>query len=126
MTDELLKAWGYFHDWSLDSVTVGPNAEPRALTLGLYIGDRRVAVKFSGVTCVSVAHFGLLNIVYGIHVVAPGDTKYARASAVLETGERLTHRRAALLVFVYSTLGAELAIECDSLEIREIESGPVL
>lgn len=126
MTDELLKAWGYFHDWSLDSVTVGPNAEPRVLTLGLYIGERRVAVTFSGVTCVSVKQFGLLNIVYGIHVIAPGDTKHARASAVLEAGERLTQRRAALLVFVYSTLGAELAIECDSLEVRETESGLVL
>jgi len=126
MTEEVLKAWGYFHDWSLDSVSVGPNAEPRTLTLGLYIGERRVGVTFSGATCVSVKQFGLLNIVYGIHVVAPGDTKHARASAVLETGERLTHRRAALLVFVYSTLGAELAIECDSLEVRETESGPVL
>lgn len=123
MTEEALKAWGYFHDWYLDSVTVGPNAEPRALALGLYLDNRRASVTFNGVTCVSVEHLGLLNIVYGIHVVAPGDAKHARAYAVLETGERLTRRRAALLVFVYSTLGAELAIECDSLEVHVTQSG---
>jgi hypothetical protein len=118
MTERVLKAWGYFHDWYLDSVATSPNAEPRELTLGLYLDNRRVTVAFSGVTCVSVEHLGLLNIIYGIHVIEPGDVKYARASAVLETGERLTRRRAALLVFVYSTVGAELAIECDSLEVR--------
>ncbi|WP_245004410.1 hypothetical protein [Paraburkholderia sacchari] len=93
------------------------------MTLGLYLGDRRVAVTFEGATCVSVEHLGLLNIVYGIHIVQPTDAKYARASAVLERGERLTHRKAALLVFVYSTLGAEIAIECDSLVARELEPG---
>jgi hypothetical protein len=119
MTDELLKAWGYYHDWYLDSVTIGPNAEPRTLTLGLHLGSKRAVVTFNGATCVTVERLGLLNIVYGIHIVAPDDAKYARASAVLESGERLTGRRAALLAFLYSTLGAELAIEFDSLEIRE-------
>ncbi|CAM2177685.1 conserved hypothetical protein [Paraburkholderia sacchari] len=120
MSEERLKAWGYFHDWCLDSVTVGPNADPRELTLGLYVGNRRAAVTFSGVTCVSVEHFGLLNIVYGIHIVPPADSKYARASAVLERGERLSPRKAALLAFVYSTLGAEIAIECDSVVAQEV------
>ncbi|NUY02926.1 hypothetical protein G5S42_25230 [Paraburkholderia sp. JPY169] len=80
-------------------------------------------VTFNGVTCVSVEHLGLLNIVYGIHIVAPDDAKHARASAVLEAGERLTDKKAALLVFVYSTLGAELAIECDSLRVHETDDG---
>jgi hypothetical protein len=119
MTEERLKAWSYFHDWYLDSVAIGSNVEPRTLTLGLYLDNRRVAVTFTGVTCVSVEHFGLLNIVYGIHVVPPTDSKFARASAVLERGERLSHKRAALLAFVYSTLGAEVAIECDSLVVQE-------
>lgn len=122
MTDNVLASWNYFHDWSLDSVAIGPNVEPRTLTLGLYLGDRRAVVTFEGVTCVSVERLGLLNIVYGIYIVRPDDTKYARASAALERGERLTHRRAALLVFVYSTLGAELAIECDSLAVQEVGS----
>ncbi|MBC8736330.1 hypothetical protein F6X40_05690 [Paraburkholderia sp. UCT31] len=73
-------------------------------------------VTFNGVTCVSVEHLGLLNIVYGIHIVAPDDAKHAR-------GERLTDKKAALLAFIYSTLGAELAIECDSLEVRETDGG---
>ncbi|MGF6443616.1 hypothetical protein [Paraburkholderia youngii] len=123
MTEEILKAWGYFHDWFLDSVVIGPNTEPRTLTLGLYLANRRAVVTFNGVTCVSVEHLGLLNIVYGIHIVAPDDAKHARASAVLEAGERLTDKKAALLVFVYSTLGAELAIECDSLRVHETDGG---
>ncbi len=122
MTEERLKVWGYFHDWYLDSVAVGPNAEPRTLTLGLHLDNRRAAVTFSGVTCVSVERFGLLNIVYGIHIVSPTDSKFARASTVLERGERLSHRRAALLAFVYSTLGAEVAIECDALVVQEVDT----
>jgi hypothetical protein len=121
MTEELLQAWGYFHDWYLDSVTIGPNTEPRRLTLGLHRGDKRAVVTFNGVTCVSVENLGLLNIVYGIHIVPPGDAKYAQASAALDAGERLTNRRAVLLAFVYSTLGAEFAIECDSLEVQAID-----
>jgi hypothetical protein len=123
MTEEVLKAWGYFHDWYLDSVTIGPNAEPRMMMLGLHLGGKRAVVRFNGVTCISVECLGLLNIVYGIHIVAPGAAKYAQASAVLEAGERLTDRRAALLAFVYSTLGAEFAIECDSLEVQAIDGG---
>ncbi|HEV3430533.1 MAG TPA: hypothetical protein VG320_21860 [Paraburkholderia sp.] len=122
MTDNLLASWNYFHDWSLDSVATGPNVEPRTLTLGLYLCGRRVSVTFEGATCVCVERLGLLNIVYGIHIVQPDDTKYARVSAMLERGERLTQRRATLLVFVYSTLSAELAIECDSLAVREVGS----
>jgi hypothetical protein len=123
MTEEILKTWGYFHDWYLDSVTIGPNAEPRALTLGLHLDTRHAVVRFNGVTCVSVEHLGLLNIVYGIHIVAPDDAKYRRARAVLEAGERLTDRKAALLAFLYSTVGAELAIECDSLDVHATEGG---
>ncbi|NIF80576.1 hypothetical protein F3J20_24850 [Paraburkholderia sp. Cy-641] len=123
MTDEILKTRNYFHDWYLDSVVIGPNTEPRTLTLGLYLANRRAAVTFNGVTCVSVEHLGLLNIVYGIHIVAPDDEKHARASAVLEAGEQLTDRKAALLAFVYATLGAELAIECDSIEVHETDGG---
>jgi len=123
MTEEVLKAWGYFHDWYLDSVTVGPNAEPRELMLGLHLGSRCAEVTFNGVTCVSLERLGLLNIVYGIHIVEPDDARHARASAVLRAGERLTDRKGALLAFVYSTLGAELAIECDSLEVHASDSG---
>ncbi|SMG35698.1 hypothetical protein [Paraburkholderia susongensis] len=120
MTDNVLAVWNHFHDWYLDSVAIGPNVEPRTLTLGLYLRDRRAAVTFEGVTCVCVEDLGMLNIVNGIHIVRLTDAKYAHARAVLERGERLTHRKAGVLMFVYSTLGAELAIECDSLVVREV------
>jgi hypothetical protein len=121
MTDEAFQTWGYFHDWYLDSLTIGPNVEPRTLALGLHLGSRRAVVTFNGATCVAVDRLGLLNIVYGIHVISPEDAKYERACRVLAAGERLTDRKANTLAFVYSTLGAELAIECDSVDARVFE-----
>ena len=121
MTDEAFQTWGYFHDWYLDSLTIGPNVEPRTLALGLHLGSRRAVVTFNGATCVAVDCLGLLNIVYGIHVISPEDAKYERACRVLATGERLTNRKANTLTFVYSTLGAEFAIECDSVDARVFE-----
>ncbi|CAL8474580.1 hypothetical protein [Caballeronia sp. S22] len=125
MNDEALQTWNYFHDWYLDSLSIGPNIEPRTFALGLHLESRRAVVTFNGATCVAVDRLGLLNIVYGIHVISPEDAKYERACRVLATGERLTNRKANTLAFVYSTLGAELAIECDSVDARVFEEDTV-
>ncbi|WP_459622970.1 hypothetical protein [Burkholderia sp. 3C] len=113
---ESLEQFGHFHDWYLDTVTVGPN-EPRTLTLGLYLGNRRATLTFEGVTCVCLENWGLLNIVYSIRLLRPDDERFAQARTVLARGERLTDRRAASLVYLYATLGAEIAIELDSIRI---------
>jgi hypothetical protein len=115
---ELLDQFGKFHDWYLDSVAVGPNHEPRTLTLGLYLDEKRATVTFEGVTCVRLENWGLLNIVYAVQLLQPDDERYARAQTVLAKGERLSDRSGAHLVYVYSTLGAEIVIEFASLRIE--------
>jgi hypothetical protein len=114
-----LEDWSHFHDWYLDSVAIGPNEEPRKLTLGLYLGNRRATVTLEGVTCFQLDRFGLLNIVYGLRLVKPTDQDYARVMVQLGKGERLSDRRAASVAYLYSSLGAELAIEFDSLQIGQ-------
>jgi hypothetical protein len=118
MTETKLAEWNHFHDWYLDRITIGPNEEPRALTLGLYLGNERANVTFEGVTCLSLENLGLLNIVYSIRIVEASDKNYDYVSAVLNKGERLSTHKAAKVAFMYSSLGAELAIEFDALEIQ--------
>ena len=119
MTDAAtLDDWGHFHDWYLDTVAVGPNEEPRTLALGLYLGIRRVTVTFNGVTCCHLDGFGLLNIVYSLRLTEPPDKDYSRVMAQLNRGERLSDRRGATIAYMYSSLGAELAIEFDSLQVE--------
>src|SRR5690348_6902349 len=103
-----LDDWGHFHDWYLDAVTVGPNEEPRTLTLGFYLKDRRAMVTFEGVTCFHLDGFGLLNIVYSLRLTEPSDKDYSRVTAQLSKGERLSDRRGVTIAYMYSSLGAEL------------------
>jgi hypothetical protein len=115
---EALQQFGHFHDWYLDIVAVGPNQEPRTLTLGLYLGDKRATVTFEGVTCVYLQAWGLLNIVFTIQLIRPDDKAYADARRALTKGERLSDHRAKHLAYLYSTLGAEMAIEFDAIKIE--------
>jgi hypothetical protein len=112
-----LDDWGHFHDWYLDVVAIGANEEPRTLTLGLYLGERRATVTFEGVTCFHLDRLGLLNIVYSLRLKSPVDHDYAHAMTQLDKGERLTDRSGAKVAYMYSSLGAELAIEFDTLKI---------
>jgi hypothetical protein len=114
---ESLEQFGHFHDWYLDIVAVGPNHEPRTLTLGLYLDDKRATVTFEGVTCVRLENWGLLNIVYAIRLLRPDDEGCTLARNVLTKGERLGDRSGAHLAYIYSTLGAEIAVEFDSIRI---------
>ena len=119
MTDATtLDDWGHFHDWYLDRVAVGPNEEPRKLMLGLYLGDRQATVTFEGVTCCHLDGFGLLNIVYSLRLVDPSDKDHSRVIAQLSKGERLSNRKGGAVAYMYSSLGAELAIEFDSLKVE--------
>ncbi|MFC0399143.1 hypothetical protein [Paraburkholderia rhizosphaerae] len=116
----MLAKWNKFHDWYLDRLTLGPNEEPRELILGLYRGNERVDVTFEGVTCFNLEHLGLLNIVYGIKIIEEVDKNYEVVIASLNKGERLSMRKGATVAFMYSSLGAELAIEFDSLRIESV------
>jgi hypothetical protein len=115
MTDATLARWNHFHDWYLDSIRIGPNQEPRSLTLGLHFGSDRATIRFDGVTCFSVDGLGLLNIVYSLRLIDAANKNYDSVIAALNKGERLSKRKASEVAFLYSSLGAELAIEFDSL-----------
>ncbi|MBK5049751.1 hypothetical protein IQ287_15935 [Burkholderia sp. R-69927] len=84
----------------------------------MYLNDKRATVTFEGVTCVCLENWGLLNIVYAIQLLQPDDKDYTRARNVLAKGERLSDRSGVHLVYVYSTLGAEIVIEFASLQIE--------
>lgn len=114
---ETLEQFGQFHDWYLDIVAVGPNSEPRTLTLGLYRGNERATVTFEGVTCFRLEGMGLLNIVFKIVLPQHGSEDHSIALTALANVDRLSDRKASQVTYLYSTLGAELAIEFDSLSI---------
>ncbi len=118
MSENQLAKWNHFHDWYLDQITIGPNEEPRTITLGLYLGSERANVVFKGVTCFCLENLGLLNIVYSIRMVEPNDKNYEYMNAVLSKGERLSKCKGERTVFMYSSLGAELAVEFESLEVE--------
>jgi len=118
MANSTLTKWNNFHDWYLDRLALGPNEEPRKLILGLSLGNERVDVTFDGVKCFNLECLGLLNIVYGIRIVEAADKNYERVSAALNKGERISTRKGAKVAFMYSSLGAELAIEFDSLHVE--------
>jgi hypothetical protein len=113
-----LAKWNNFHDWYLDRLALGPNEEPRELILGLYLGDERASVTFEGVTCFNLECLGLLNIVYSIKIIDAADKNYEAVRAALNKVERLSTRKGAKVAFMYSSLGAELAVEFDSLRIE--------
>ncbi|SOE70915.1 hypothetical protein SAMN05446635_3920 [Burkholderia sp. OK233] len=114
---ETLEQFGHFHDWYLDIVAVGPNSEPRTLSLGLYRDNERATVTFEGVTCFRLEGMGLLNIVFKIVLPQHGSEDHLIALTALANEERLSDRKASQVAYVYSTLGAELVIEFDSLSI---------
>ncbi|MFL9899161.1 hypothetical protein PQR75_06045 [Paraburkholderia fungorum] len=69
-------------------------------------------------TCFSVEHLGLLNIVYSVRIVEATDKNYEYANAALNKGERLSTQKGAKVAFTHASLGAEIAVEFDSLKIK--------
>ncbi|MDP9156021.1 MAG: hypothetical protein M3O74_17440 [Pseudomonadota bacterium] len=118
IANSTLTKWNNFHDWYLDRIALGQNVESPELVLGVHLGNERVDVTFERVTCFNLECFGLLNIVYSIKIIEESDENYESVTAVLNKGERLSTQKGAKLAFMYSSLGAELAIEFDSLRIE--------
>ncbi|MBC8724893.1 hypothetical protein OKW38_004714 [Paraburkholderia sp. MM5496-R1] len=117
---DALEQFGGFHDWYLDAIATskeGGADTPNVLTLGLYDESRRATVTFLGVTRASIVDGGLLNIVNSIEVLKPGDEAYAAAIEVLKKSAHFGKRRADHIAYVFSTVGAEIAVEFETLEI---------
>ncbi|MBN3759430.1 hypothetical protein G3O01_01155 [Burkholderia sp. Ac-20365] len=75
-------------------------------------------MTFEGVTCFNLECLGLLNIVYCIKIMEESDKNYGTVIDALKKGERLSTRKGTKVAFMFSSLGAELAIEFDSLRIK--------
>ncbi|MBN3758418.1 hypothetical protein G3N95_36295 [Paraburkholderia sp. Tr-20389] len=112
---ESLKAFNHFHDWYMDTIHV--SKERKTLTLGLFLQDRRASVSFVGMNRCVLDNLGLQNIVYGIEVLEPGTPRYEKAQRILAKAERWTDEKPSRVAQIFSTCGAELVIEFDSLDV---------
>lgn len=110
-----LKAFNQFHDWYLD--TIRASKESETLTLGLYLQERRASVSFVGMNRCALQNFGLQNIVYRIEVLNPGTPHHQKAQQILAKAERWTDSQPSNIAWLFSTCGAEIVVEFDSLEI---------
>lgn len=110
-----LKKFVYFHDWHIDILAV---REGNRLTLGLKFNEQRATLTFVGTSRCAIEHFGLVNIVYDIKILQPGDAHYDRAQAALAKADRYSKMPGRHIAFVAATAGAQLAIEFESLDIE--------
>ncbi|MEM5367848.1 hypothetical protein V4C53_17645 [Paraburkholderia azotifigens] len=116
-----LDQFGGFHDWYLDVIATAMEdgaSTPNTLKLGLYNQSRRATVCFCGVTRASIVDGGLLNIVNSIEELTPDNAAYAAAMEMLKKSAHFGKRRAEHIAYLFSTVGAEIAVEFDSLEIE--------
>lgn len=110
-----LKKFVCFHDWQIDAIAV---RDRNKLSLELHFDDKRATVTFVGTSRCVVDHFGLLNIVYEIRLLQPGEARYAKALAALENADRHSHPPGRQIALVAATAGAELVVEFDELELQ--------
>ncbi|NIF76903.1 hypothetical protein F3J20_05735 [Paraburkholderia sp. Cy-641] len=120
-TKKTLEKFGRFHDWYIDMIATGKEGNgdtPNTLTLGLYDQNHRALLTFQGVTRASIVDGGMLNIVNAIEVLQPNDDAYPTAMAMLKRSAYFGKRRAEHVVYIFSTVGMETAIEFDKLNIE--------
>ncbi|MBN3802115.1 hypothetical protein GXB81_03445 [Paraburkholderia sp. Ac-20336] len=110
-----LKDFEYFHDWYMDTLHVSKERE--TLTLGMYLQDQRASVSFVGMNRCVLEDLGLQNIVYEIKVLEPGTPRYEKAQLVLAKSQHWTDRQPCKIAQLFSTCGAELVIEFETLEV---------
>jgi hypothetical protein len=111
-----LSAFNHFHDWYMDTIHI--SIERETLTLGLYLQDQRASVSFVGTNRCLLENLGPQNIVYAIEIVEPGTSRFEKAQQTLAKAERWTDGQPGIVAQVFSTCGAELVVEFDSLEIE--------
>ncbi|MFM0324569.1 hypothetical protein [Caballeronia glebae] len=115
-----LSAYGHFHDWYLETIVVRGMINrriPDTLVLGLFDYEREVRLTFNGVTRLGIESGGALNIVNAIEIVDPDSQAFQQAQSLLAKSAH-DKRRGIHTAYLYSTVGAEIAIEFDSLTIE--------
>ncbi|SMG54996.1 hypothetical protein [Paraburkholderia susongensis] len=118
-----LEQFGSFHDWYIDMLATskeGNASTPNTLTLGLHDQNRRAILTFRGVTRASIVDGGLLNIVNAIEVLKPDNEAYPTAMAMLKKSAHFGKHHTEYVVYVFSTVGLEIAVEFDELSVESV------
>lgn len=118
--DDLLDRHGHFHDWYLETIIIRGEVRPKVpdtLILGLFDEDRRAILTFRGVSRIGIENAGVLNIVYAIDLIKPNSEAFDQARKLLAVSSREPHEGKSV-VYLYSTIGAEIAVEFDSMSVE--------
>jgi hypothetical protein len=119
-----LKALNYFHDWYLIGAEV--DETQRRVVLNVLFDNRkdRARIVFSGATRCLMRDFLIQNIILRTKILANFESdEYAAALAALDTSYpwgRNQPRK--VIVSIEATLGAELLVECDDVEVIPLDS----
>lgn len=119
--DVTLHAYDYFHDWYVDRVVLQNESDltcPDTLILGLKLGTRRATVTFRGMTRLGVENGGTVNIVLSLERAQPNTQLESLAQNLLKCSLP-AKRTAQHIVYLHPTAGFAIAIEFDSILIRE-------
>lgn len=109
-----LKDYVYFHDWKLDAFGI---SEKNELVISMHDEDRHVMATFSGVSRCTLEHFGMVNIIYEMKIVNPGERNYEKAISMLAKSEGQSKPRARQIALLCATAGTELAVEFDTIKL---------
>lgn len=115
-----LSEHGHFHDWYLEAIIIRGVTNPRVpdtLILGLFEGEREATITFRGVSRLGIEAGGALNIVNSMEAIEPNSEAFQQVKSLLAKSAHDT-RRGKHTVYLYSTVGAEIAVEFDSLNIE--------
>ena len=116
---EISDLYGNFHDWFLETIIVRGSTNPRrpdTLVLGLFDDQTCVSVTFDGMSRAGFKGGGALNIVNCLEIVEPNTDGFALAQSLLSESAHGKHS-GRYVAYLYSTVGAEIAVEFDSVTI---------
>ncbi|VXC75805.1 conserved hypothetical protein [Burkholderia sp. 8Y] len=114
---DILNKYVCFHDWQINSLSC---REGSRLVLGLSFDAKRAELAFVGTSRCVVEHFAILNIVYEIEVLPAEGAEYQSALTLLAKSDQFGKTRGSLIARVYAAAGAEMTVECESLEVTDM------
>lgn len=111
-----LQTFNHVHDWHVDGIRVskereGADVEPVS-------ARPTVSLSFVGMNRCAFENPGLQNIVYGLEILELGTPRHEKAQHILATAQRCTDKKPSRIAQTFSTCGAELVAEVESLEIE--------
>lgn len=119
---DAIKKYESFHDWYLIGIEV--DQPQRQVVLNVLFDNKmdRARIVFSGATRCLMRDFLIQNIIFTTKVLANFESdEYCTTLAALDKsypwGQNQPHKP---IVSIEATLGAELFIECESVEVENL------